>query len=60
MYLDTVGPTESYQNKLYAMFRDKNPGIKFVVSEKADSIFPVVSAASICAKVQYYFNKIRS
>lgn len=47
IYVDTVGPPEKYQDKLTALF----PGIKCVVAKKADSIYPIVSAASICAKV---------
>ena len=50
-YLDTVGPTESYKAKLENIFHPKYPDINFIVSEKADFIYPVVSAASICAKV---------
>lgn len=49
VYLDTVGPKEKYQLKLQRCF--ENEGLKFVVSEKADSLFKVVGAASICAKV---------
>lgn len=47
VYLDTVGPADKYQIKLRALF----PNIKVVVSNKADSIYKIVSVASICAKV---------
>ncbi|KAL1171899.1 hypothetical protein V6Z11_A05G313500 [Gossypium hirsutum] len=46
-YLDTVGDADKYRIKLSERF----PSIKFVVAKKADSLYPVVSGASIVAKV---------
>lgn len=47
VYVDTVGDAEKYRIKL----SEKFPSIKFVVAKKADSLYPVVSGASIVAKV---------
>ncbi|XP_077235714.1 polynucleotidyl transferase, ribonuclease H-like superfamily protein [Tasmannia lanceolata] len=47
VYVDTVGDAEKYRIKLSERF----PGVKFVVAKKADSLYPVVSGASIVAKV---------
>ncbi len=47
VFLDTVGDPTKYENKLAKIF----PKLKIKVSKKADSLYPCVSAASICAKV---------
>ncbi|KAE9589452.1 putative ribonuclease H [Lupinus albus] len=47
VYIDTVGGAGKYEAKLSKVF----PSIKFVIAEKADSLYPVVSGASIVAKV---------
>ncbi|EGR28608.1 ribonuclease large subunit, putative [Ichthyophthirius multifiliis] len=51
VYIDTVGNKETYQKKLENDYHKQYPQIKFCVKEKADADFPVVGAASICAKV---------
>lgn len=49
VYIDTVGPPAAYKRKWEERF--KGLGINFRVESKADSLFKVVSAASIVAKV---------
>eukprot|EP01099_Mayorella_cantabrigiensis_P005416 TRINITY_DN4334_c0_g1_i1.p1 TRINITY_DN4334_c0_g1~~TRINITY_DN4334_c0_g1_i1.p1 ORF type:complete len:346 (+),score=76.91 TRINITY_DN4334_c0_g1_i1:75-1112(+) len=49
IYIDTLGPPDKYQQFLLCKFPEYINRI--TVSKKADSLFPIVSAASICAKV---------
>lgn len=47
IFVDTIGKPETYQRKLERIF----PQAKVTVAKKADSLYPCVSAASVCAKV---------
>ncbi|KAJ4348046.1 uncharacterized protein N0V89_009418 [Didymosphaeria variabile] len=47
IYIDTIGRPEVYQKKLERIW----PTVQITVAKKADSLYPVVSAASVCAKV---------
>ncbi|KAK7554676.1 ribonuclease H-like domain-containing protein [Phyllosticta citricarpa] len=47
VYIDTIGSPAAYQKKLERIF----PTVKITVAKKADSLYPCVSAASVCAKV---------
>jgi len=46
-FVDTVGDAGRWREKLHAVF----PFIEFTVCPKADALYPIVSAASIVAKV---------
>lgn len=47
IYIDTIGDPMTYQRKLERIF----PNAVITVAKKADSLYPCVSAASVCAKV---------
>ena len=47
IYIDTIGSPAVYQKKLERIF----PATSITVAKKADSLYPCVSAASVCAKV---------
>lgn len=47
IYIDTIGDPMTYQRKLERVF----PNAVITVAKKADSLYPCVSAASVCAKV---------
>lgn len=47
IYIDTIGSPQVYQKKLERIF----PTTVITVAKKADSLYPCVSAASVCAKV---------
>ena len=47
IYIDTIGSPAVYQRKLERIF----PTTMITVAKKADSLYPCVSAASVCAKV---------
>ena len=47
LFVDTVGVESYYQDKLQKIF----PSMKIIVCKKCDDLYPICSAASICAKV---------
>ena len=47
VFVDTVGDAERWGDRL----RQRYPGVVFTVCPKADALYPIVSAASIIAKV---------
>jgi ribonuclease HII len=47
IFIDTIGQPAAYQKKLERVF----PTANITVAKKADSLYPCVSAASVCAKV---------
>jgi len=47
IYVDTIGQPAAYQKRLERIF----PTVQITVAKKADSLYPCVSAASVCAKV---------
>ncbi|KAI1178260.1 ribonuclease H2 subunit A [Nemania sp. FL0916] len=47
VYVDTIGQPQAYQKRLERLF----PTLQITVAKKADSLYPCVSAASVCAKV---------
>ncbi|KAG9241098.1 putative ribonuclease H2 subunit A [Calycina marina] len=47
IFIDTIGNPATYQKKLEKIF----PTAQIIVAKKADSLYPCVSAASVCAKV---------
>lgn len=47
IFVDTIGQPATYQKKLERVF----PAVNITVAKKADSLYPCVSAASVCAKV---------
>ncbi|CAJ2511074.1 Uu.00g066990.m01.CDS01 [Anthostomella pinea] len=47
IYVDTIGQPAAYQKRLERVF----PTAQVTVAKKADSLYPCVSAASVCAKV---------